>query len=222
VPVVHRPESPADAPDIVEEFHDTEGTESIQAPQEEATQATENAPPDVMILGSEADVFSNPPPLPDEESERGYDEGDDEEDESAASQVDPEQKKKKRRRISPCVILSEATERMLGEWLEEEVPFIYNKGLGEHKDTHKIAKLFEEKAATLDPPITGPELKQWFESNRTRYGRLSKEKSGQGSRRYTEREKWILQLFRFLKPHIVRQRKPRTYGISTVSFSAYL
>ena len=203
---------PSEAPAAATELPAIEGTQASQA---------EDTPPGIMMdLNSDADVVLNPTPT-DDESQRG--DGDDEEEQESedVGSQGVQQEKKKRRRISPCVFLPEATERLLGEWLEEEVPFIYDKGLGLHKDTQKITKLFNDKAASLDPPISGPELRQWFESNRTRYGRLSKVQSGQGARRFTEREKWILQLFRFLHPHIVRQRKPRNIGIPTVSLSAF-
>ena len=56
---------------------------------------------------------------------------------------------KRRRKKNPSVLLDEETARMLGEWLEEEAQFIYNKGMTEYKDK---AKVFDEKAKTLNPP----------------------------------------------------------------------
>lgn len=52
---------------------------------------------------------------------------------------------------------------------------------------------------------TGTQIKSWLDSMRTRYGRITERKSGQGTPRYTERDRWILSNFGFLKDHIVRQ-----------------
>ncbi|KAG0722849.1 hypothetical protein GWK47_043780 [Chionoecetes opilio] len=53
----------------------------------------------------------------------------------------------------------------------------------------------------------------WFTSFRPRFGRLTNLKSGDGAKRLTERENWIMNMFQFLKLHIVRQKKPRTLGM---------
>lgn len=109
---------------------------------------------------------------------------------------------------------------MLGEWLEEEAEFIYNKGLTEYKDKAKVYHAFDEKAKTLNPPISSQALHTWFYSLRSRFGRLTAEKSGQGSsRRLTDRERWILNIFLFLRPHIVRQGKPKVLGLPQVRYS---
>ena len=126
---------------------------------------------------------------------------------------------RRKRRKNPSVIISEEDEKRLGEWLEDEAEFIYNKGLSAYKDKAKVTRAFEEKARTLDPPLTGEELKTWFTSLRSRFGRLTAEKSGQGARRrLTDREKWILNIFHFLRPHIVRQKQPKMLGLPQVSF----
>lgn len=121
------------------------------------------------------------------------------------------------RKKNPSVILSEENERLVGEWLETEAEFIYNKGLTAYKDKAKVWRAFEEKGQSLVPPVSGRELRTWFTSLRSRFGRLTAEKSGQGTgRRLTDREKWILNIFHFLKPHIVRQRKPKVLGLPMV------
>ena len=58
---------------------------------------------------------------------------------------------KRRRKKNPSVLLDEETARMLGEWLEEEAQFIYNKGMTEYKDKVKVCRAFNEKAKTLTP-----------------------------------------------------------------------
>ncbi|XP_068208963.1 uncharacterized protein [Palaemon carinicauda] len=126
---------------------------------------------------------------------------------------DGEQQPRMRRRKTTNIILPEKTERLLGEWLEFDVPFIYDKGDLRHKQKEHVERVWEEKAASLNPPLASQDLKTWFSSLRSRFGRLSKEESGKGSRKMTGREKWILSVFKFLKPHIVRHRKGRTLGI---------
>lgn len=117
-----------------------------------------------------------------------------------------------RRALAFCCL----TERMLGEWLQEN-PFLYNKGMAEYKDMKKKNRMFQEKGKTISPPLSGDELKRWLESIRNRFGRLTKDKSGQNvPRPCTDRERWILDIFHFLGRHIVRQRKPKTLELPQV------
>ena len=54
------------------------------------------------------------------------------------------------------------------------------------------------------------QLKMFFDSMRTRYGRLTNSgKSGQGSKELTERDQFVLDNFGFLKDHI-RRCPPRS------------
>ncbi|XP_066950847.1 uncharacterized protein [Macrobrachium rosenbergii] len=125
------------------------------------------------------------------------------------------------RKKNLSVILSEENKRLVGEWLETEAEFIYNKGLTAYEDKAKVWRAFEEKGQSLVPPMSGCELRTWFTSLRSRFGRLTTEKSGQGmGRRLTDREKWILNIFHFLKPHIVRQRKPKVLGLPMAACAA--
>lgn len=142
-------------------------------------------------------------------------EDDDDDDDDARSQ----RPAVKRRKKNPSVILTDDQERVLTHWLETEGEFIYNRGRTAYKDKAKIAKAFEEQGAKLDPPVSGVELRTWFSSLRSRYGRLTNTVSGQAttSCRYTDREKWILELFLFLRPHIVRQHQTAHLGLSQVS-----
>ena len=124
----------------------------------------------------------------------------------------------KKRRKSAMVVLTEEDERWISQWLEVEGEFIYNKGLNSYKDKAKVAKAFARLGSRCNPPITGDQMRTWFYSLRTRFGRLTTGKSGQGAmKRMTAREKWILDLFHFLKPHIVRQRRTAQIGLNEVS-----
>ena len=101
----------------------------------------------------------------------GNDEDNDDEDEAAGGRGKQQSAEPKRRlKKNPSVLLDEETERMLGEWLEEEAAFIYNKGLTEYKDKAKVCRAFDEKAKTLNPTISGQALRTWFYSLRSRFG----------------------------------------------------
>ncbi|XP_050722489.1 uncharacterized protein LOC127001634 isoform X5 [Eriocheir sinensis] len=59
------------------------------------------------------------------------------------------------------------------------------------------------------------QLRRWFDTMRTRYGKLTNPKSGSWAHRLpTDRDKWIMRLFSFLDTHIVRH-KGRTRGCKT-------
>lgn len=47
-------------------------------------------------------------------------------------------------------------------------------------------------------------LRRWYDSMRTRFGKLTLTKSGQGANERTDRDRWILDTFSFLSKHIVR------------------
>ena len=123
----------------------------------------------------------------------------------------------KRKKKSPPVIISEENERTIARWLEAN-DYIYDKGNRHYKDKAKVENAWEELGATLNPRLSAKELKTWWYSVRSRYGRLTTTKSGQvtPARRLTGREKWIIDIFRFLKPHIVRQRKTSQIGLEQV------
>ena len=121
-------------------------------------------------------------------------------------------KKRKRKQV----ILDEDMEKELGVWLQEN-PFLYNRGLHDFKNTARKLAVLKEKGQSLTPPLSVVELQRWISSMRTRYGRLTKLKSGQAAPTvHTERDKWILQIFNFMGKHIVRHKKPKTLGLKQV------
>ena len=126
--------------------------------------------------------------------------------------------KVRRRKKAPPVLISEENEKLIATWLETEGHYVYDKGNKDYKKSEKTAAAFEKLGKSLDPPITANQLRTWFYSIRSRFGRLTTEKSGQAAhnRRLTDRERWILDIFSFLKPHIVRQRKTKMIGLTEV------
>ena len=99
-----------------------------------------------------------------EEDENTEDERRDQEDE--LGDVRPGTKRK--RRALP-VILPENVERDLGEWLEHEVQYFYDKSLPDYKNRAKQRTVLEEKGKTFDPPVPVEQLLQWLKTIRTRY-----------------------------------------------------
>jgi len=71
---------------------------------------------------------------------------------------------------------------------------------------------------TVSFPVA--QLKQFLDSMRTRYSRLTdpkKKKSGQASVDLTDRDKWVLERFGFLKNHIVRVSSRSTTKVSSIN-----
>ena len=48
-------------------------------------------------------------------------------------------------------------------------------------------------------------MKKWFETQCTRYGKLTQTKSGQAAEKSTERQTWLKDSFSFLRGHIRRK-----------------
>jgi hypothetical protein len=102
----------------------------------------------------------------------------------------------------PRYIFSDNEEQDIVQWLQEN-PILYNKKLREFSTGGpKKKQLWETKAAELG--CTATQLFRWWESMRTMYGKLSKTQSGQAAPNLTERQKWIVDTFVFMRPHIVR------------------
>ncbi|XP_050722488.1 uncharacterized protein LOC127001634 isoform X4 [Eriocheir sinensis] len=136
---------------------------------------------------------------------------DEEEEEEERSQGWGKGRSRSNKKQSSLVILEKEVEAQLSKWLVEN-PILYSRG---HNNSVKKVMLFEEKAKSLNPPLTGEQLRRWFDTMRTRYGKLTNPKSGSWAHRLpTDRDKWIMRLFSFLDTHIVRH-KGRTRGCKT-------
>uniref|UniRef100_UPI00358EE98D uncharacterized protein n=1 Tax=Myxine glutinosa TaxID=7769 RepID=UPI00358EE98D len=111
---------------------------------------------------------------------------------------------KKKRTRGSTYIFTDRQEVDLAEWYRENECF-YNKKLKAFKNTEMKRRLLEEKAARLEPPCTYQQLKTLFESMRTRYGKITALKSGQGAvEELSERDQTIYNTYRFLDTHIKR------------------
>ena len=123
----------------------------------------------------------------------------------------------KKKRKSP-VILTEEQEIDMGEWLRQN-PMLYIKAMKEYKNTLKKSRLWDEKAAELHLE-SGQLLRTWYESIRTRVGKVSQKKSGSAALGLTDRDKFIMAHFSSPGTHISRMRGRS--ACSTVSIHTYV
>ena len=91
----------------------------------------------------------------------------------------------------------------------KEHPELYKEHARFH-DRQKKEALWAEISAELKLQPFG--VRRWFESQRTRYGKLSKLQSGQAPRKMTKRQSWVYQQMGFLKTHIRRKGASRSSG----------
>ena len=92
----------------------------------------------------------------------------------------------------------------------KEHPELYDKEHGRFHDRQRKEALWAEISAELK--LQPFDIRRWFESQRTRYGKLSKLQSGQTPREMTKRQSWVYQQMGFLKTHIRRKGANRSSG----------
>ena len=87
---------------------------------------------------------------------------------------------------------------------------MYDKEHGRFHDRHRKESLWAEISAELK--LQPFDVRRWFESQRTRYGKSSKLQSGQAPREMTKRQSWVYQQMGFLKTHIRHKGANRSSG----------
>lgn len=127
-------------------------------------------------------------------------------------QAEEQQQKKERKK---SLVLSEEQELSVSEWLREH-PYLYTKTMMLYKDTAKKVRLWDMKAEELGV-CNGPQLRTWYESVRTRVGKVSDKKSGSARVELTERDTFIMLNFGFLSSHISRMRGRTACSVSIVT-----
>ena len=90
------------------------------------------------------------------------------------------------------IFLSDSDEEAIMEFVKQ----LYDKNNNSFKDKQKKERLWEQLPATRNLPVKT--VKKWFETQHTRYGKLTQTKSGQAADNSTERQTWLKDSFSFL------------------------
>ncbi|XP_078675819.1 uncharacterized protein LOC144913259 [Branchiostoma floridae x Branchiostoma belcheri] len=104
-----------------------------------------------------------------------------------------------------CLELNEEEEEALAEWIRDH-PEFYDRANRGFKGKEKKEELWMEKGRELG--VDYDLVKRWYQSMRTRYGKLSEE-GYKEKEHLTFRERWIIQRFGFLDGHIIRHLNNR-------------
>ena len=112
---------------------------------------------------------------------------------------------KKRPNVISLVLTPEQEEE-LADWLKS-FDFIYVK------DTNMKKRVWETQAKKMGLDVK--QLHTWYESVRSKIGKLTDRKLGSATKELSDRDKYLLDKFGFLKDHIVRQ--PSRVGSSLKS-----
>ena len=100
------------------------------------------------------------------------------------------------KRARVCATFTDSQETAIVEFVSPE---LYDKEHARFHDRQKKALWTEISAELKLQPF---DVRRWFESQRTCYGKLSKLQSGQAPREMTKRQSWVYQQMGFLKTHI--------------------
>ena len=113
------------------------------------------------------------------------------------------------KRARVCATFTDSQEISIVEFVKQH-PELYDKEHPCFHDRTRREALWAEISAELKlQPFDG---RRWFESQRTRYGKLSKLQSGQAPREMTKRQSWVCKQMGFLKTHIRRKGANRSSG----------
>ena len=93
------------------------------------------------------------------------------------------------------IFLSDSDEEAIVEFIIQHDE-LYDKINDSFKDKQKKERLWEQIASTRNLPIKT--VKKWFETQCTRYGKLTQTMSGQAAEKSTERQTWLKDSFSFL------------------------
>ena len=113
------------------------------------------------------------------------------------------------KRARVCATFTDSHENAIVEFVKEH-PELYDKEDERFHDRHRKEALWGEISVELK--LQPFDVRRWFESQRTHYGKLSKLQSGQAPREMTKRQSWVYQQMGFLKTHIRRNRANRSSG----------
>ncbi len=126
---------------------------------------------------------------------------------SMSSSKETSQRSKK----GEALFLTDALQEDVIDWMREQA--IIYKSLRDYWNSDKKRKLWADKAKAMR--VDDHKLQTRMDSLKSRYGRLTQTKSGQGVKEHTEREVWLLDKFSFLKSHIAHQTSRHGVSVST-------
>ena len=106
------------------------------------------------------------------------------------------------KRASVCATFTDSQEISIVEFVKLH-PELYDKEHPCFHDRTRREALLAEMSVELK--LQPFDVRRWFKSQRTRYGKLSKLQSGQATREMTKRQSWVYQQMGFLKTHIRRK-----------------
>ena len=122
-----------------------------------------------------------------------------------------EENNKKPRNSRAPLFLTEEQEEDLADWVKSH-ECLYMKGKREYKDTALKKNLWEKKAEELG--VSTKSLTTWYDSIRTKVGKLTNQPSGSSAKSLTDRDRFILRNFDFLKSHIARMTSRLAVSVS--------
>ena len=108
-----------------------------------------------------------------------------------------------------CATFTDSQEVSIVEFVKLH-PELYDKEHLRFHDRTRREALWAEISAELK--LQPFDVRRWFESQRMRYGKLSKLQSGQAPREMTKRQSWVYQRMGFLKTHIRQKGASRSSG----------
>ena len=121
------------------------------------------------------------------------------------------------KRARVCATFTDSEEISIVEFVKRH-PELYDKEHPRFHDRNRREALWVEISAELK--LQPFDVRRWFESQRTRYGKLSKLQSSQAPRETTKRQSWVYQQMGFLKTHIRRKGANRSSGLRPVQIPA--
>ena len=113
------------------------------------------------------------------------------------------------KRARVCATFTDSQEISIVEFVKQH-PELYDKEHPRFHDRTRREALWAEISAELK--LQPFDVRRWFKSQQTCYGKLSKLQSGQAPREMTKRQSWVYQQMGFLKTHIRRKGADRSLG----------
>ena len=116
----------------------------------------------------------------------------------------------KRARLTAC--FTDEQELQIVEFVKEH-PSFFSKTDPEYMDRYHREALWQQLAEEMS--LEAVDVKRWWDTQRTRYGKLTKRVSGQAPKKLTTRQQWVCNQLGFLDSHIVRTQTSRSYGLES-------